>query len=92
MICLRENTFDSVLESKNIKIFKNIDHYTGIIFNEQKISEFKDKISKFDLPVNVYVFSLGDDDFAEEFFDIQDRVKVCSIPTAILRIYKRIFR
>ena len=92
MICLRENTFDPVLESKNIKIFKNIDHYTGIIFKEQKISDFKDKISKFDLPVNVYVFSLGDDDFAEEFFDIQDRVKVCSIPTAILRIYKRIFR
>lgn len=92
MICLKENTFHSVFESENIKIFKNIDHYTGIIFNEQEISTFKDEIKQFDLPINVYVFSMGDDDFAEEFFDIKDRVKICSIPTAILRIYKRIFK
>ena len=26
------------------------------------------------------------------FLDIKDKVKVCSIPAAILRVYKRIFR
>tara|TARA_B100000315_G_scaffold1522_1_gene1373 strand:+ start:115 stop:1770 length:1656 start_codon:yes stop_codon:yes gene_type:complete len=92
MLCLKENTFDYVLDSENIKIFKNNDHFTGILFDEKEISNFKKKIKDFDLPVSVYVFSLGDDDFAEEFSDIKDKVKICSIPAAILRVYKRIFR
>jgi len=92
MLCLKENTFESVFDSDNIKIFKNNDHYTGILFDEQNIAEFKEQIKDFDLPVSVYVFSLGDDDFAEEFLDLKDKVKVCSIPSAILRVYKRIFR
>lgn len=92
MLCLKENTFDSVTNSDNIKIFKNNDHYTGILLDEQEIPEFKKQIKDFDLSISVYVFSLGDDDFAEEFSDIQDKVKVCSIPAAILRVYKRIFR
>jgi len=92
MLCLKENTFDSVLDLDNIKIFKNNDHYTGILFDEKEIPNFKEQIKNYDLPVSVYVFSLGDDDFAEEFSDIKDKVKVCSIPSAILRVYKRIFR
>jgi len=92
MLCLKENTFESVFDSDNFKIFKNNDHYTGILFYEEKIPEFKEQIKEFDLPISVYVFSLSDDDFAEEFSDLQDKVKVCSIPAAILRVYKRIFR
>ena len=92
MLCLKENTFETVLNSDNIKIFKNNEHYTGILFDEQEIPNFIEHIKDFDLPVSVYVFSLGDDDFSEEFSDIKDKVKVCSIPTAILRAYKRIFR
>lgn len=92
MLCLKENTFESVFDSDNFKIFKNNVHYTGILFNEEEIPSFKKQIQDYDLPVSVYVFSLGDDDFAEEFSDVQDKVKICSIPTAILRVYKRIFR
>ena len=92
MLCLKENTFESVLESDKIKIFKNNDHYIGILFDQKEIQNFKKKIKDFELPFSVYVFSLGDDDFAEEFSDIKDKVKVCSIPSAILRVYKRIFR
>ncbi|MEK0337288.1 MAG: site-specific DNA-methyltransferase, partial [Nitrosopumilus sp.] len=92
MLCLKENTFETVLETEVIKIFKNKDHYTGILFDEQKMHEFKELIKDFDLSVSVYIFSLGEDDFAEEFSEMQDKVKVCSIPAAILRVYKRIFR
>lgn len=92
MLCLKENTFLSVSETDNIKIFKNKEKYTGILFDDQKIPDFKAQIKDFDKPVRVYIFSLGDDDFAEEFEDMQDKVKVCSIPAAILRVYKRIFR
>ncbi len=92
MLCLKENTFEPVSETDIIKIFKNNERYTGILFDELKILEFKKKIRKFKKPVSVYIFSLGDDDFAEEFEDMKDKVKVCSIPAAILRVYKRIFR
>jgi adenine-specific DNA-methyltransferase len=92
MLCLRENTFDLVEDEENIKIFKNHKKYTGIIFDQLLISKFKQAAVKFDLPAHVYVFSLGDDDFADEFEDMKKAVKVCSIPEAILRVYRRIFK
>jgi len=92
MLCLRESTFELVSENDIIKIYKNSIKYTGILFDQQKIPEFKEQIKDFDKPVSVYIFSFGDDDFAEEFDDMQDKVKVCSIPAAILRVYRRIFR
>jgi len=92
MLCLRESTFDFVSETDAFKIYKNKDHYTGIIFDQLAIPKFKKAVSKYDNPVSVYVFSLGDDDFSEEFADMKKTVKVCSIPEAILRVYRRIFK
>lgn len=91
MLCLRENTFDLVSENENIKIYRNKDRYTGIIFDQLSIPKFKKTASKFNKSVSVYVFSLGDDDFSDEFADMK-KVKVCSIPEAILRVYRRIFK
>ncbi|MGO9613843.1 MAG: site-specific DNA-methyltransferase [Dissulfurispiraceae bacterium] len=92
MLCLRENTFDLVSETATFKLFKNSDHYTGIIFDQLSIPKFKKFVSKCDGKISVYVFSLGDDDFSDEFDDIRNTVKVCSIPEAILRVYRRIFK
>ena len=92
MLTLRENTFDFVTETNTYKIFNNREKYTGIIFDQLSIPEFKKAITSFDKPVSVYVFSLGDDSFAEEFEDMRDKVKVCSIPEAILRVYRRVFK
>ena len=92
MLCLRENTFDLVSKTDTIKIFQNHDKYTGILFDQLEIPAFKKAIKNFGKPVSVYIFSLSDDDFAEEFSDMRDRVRVCSIPEAILRVYRRIFK
>lgn len=92
MLCLREYTFELVTDSDDIKIFKNNDRFTGILFDERIIEEFKNQIRDFDKPVNVYIFSLGDDDYADEFYDMRDKVNVHSIPAAILRVYRRIFK
>lgn len=91
MLCLRENTFDLVDESETIKIFKNLDKYTAILFDENQIPDLIIKISNYEKPINVYVFSLGDDDFTEIFSGLNAEVTVRSIPAAILRVYKRIF-
>lgn len=92
MLCVREGTFELVLEQKKFKIFKNNSHYTGIIFDQLAIPAFKKAIKDIKGKFSVYVFSLGDDTFDEEFEDIKQKVKLSPIPEAILRVYRRIFR
>lgn len=92
MLCMKENTFEPVLNNGKYKIFKNTSHYTAIIFDQLKIREVKKVIRQKDKPFSVYVFSLGDDTFDEEFEDIKSKVKLSPIPEAILRVYRRIFK
>jgi len=92
MLCLRENTFDFVLEDGPIKIFRNRDRYTAILFEQSKIDKLKSIISEYEKPIHIYIFSLGDDHFANEFSDLVNRVTVKAIPAAILRVYRRIFK
>jgi len=92
MLCLRENSFEFVCEKNGYKIYKNDKKYVGIIMEQEEIENFKKEVSKYNKPVNVYVFSLTDEDFSDEFSDMKKKVKVCSIPEAILRVYRRIFK
>jgi len=92
MLCVKEGTFEKVLDRKNFKIFKNTNHYTGIIFDQSAISAFKKAIKDIKGKFNVYVFSLGDETFDDEFKDVKQKVKLSPIPEAILRVYRRIFR
>lgn len=92
MLCIREGTFEQVLDKRNFKIFKNNSHYTGIIFDQVVIPEFKKAIKDIKGKFSIYIFSLGDDTFDEEFEDIKQKVKLSPIPEAILRVYRRIFR
>lgn len=92
MLCLRENTFEPVKKNGPIKIFQNKMKYTAILFDQLIIPKFKKIIKDYDKPVHVYIFSLGDDDFADEFANMEEKVIVKSIPAAILRVYRRIFK
>jgi len=92
MLCLKEGTFDKIISKKAFKIYKNTNHYTGIIFDQMAIPDFKEAIAKMKGKFSVYVFSLGDDSFEEEFDDIKQKVKLFPIPEVILRVYRRIFK
>lgn len=92
MLCIREDTFEPVKETELIKIFKNDKQYTGIIFNENAIPALKKEISKLGGKWSVYVFSLGDDTFDEEFEDMKQKITVSPIPEVILRVYRRLFK
>ncbi len=92
MLCLKEGTFEKVVNKKVFKIFKNTGHYTGIIFDQMAIPEFKEAMSKIKGRFSVYVFSLGDDSFEDEFDDVKQKVKLSPIPEVILRVYRRIFK
>lgn len=92
MLCIKENTFEEVLNKRQYLIFKNKGKYLAILFDEMQIDAFKKEIGKLKLPVSVYVFSLEGDDFKEEFEDLKNKITLCSIPEAILKVYRRIFR
>jgi len=92
MLCIREDTFEKVTSSDQFIIFRNKKKYTGIIFDHHAIDDFKKAIADVDGRFSVYVFSLGDDTFEEEFEDVQQKVKLSPIPEAILRVYRRIFQ
>lgn len=92
MLCVKEGTFKSVLDNEDFKIFKNHDHYTGIIFDQLAIEDFKKAIKDIKGEISVYIFSLGDDSFEDEFKDIKQEVKLSPIPEAILKVYRRIYK
>ena len=91
MLCIKENTFDEVISKKDIFIFKNNEKFTAILFDEMKMEEFKNEIKKLKMPVSVYVFSLEGDDFKDEFESLNNDITLCSIPEAILKVYRRIY-
>ncbi|QLG69871.1 MAG: Type III restriction-modification system methylation subunit [Candidatus Woesebacteria bacterium] len=92
MLCVKEGTFEKVIDNERFKIFKNSNHYTGIIWDQTAIPEFKKVIKDIKGKISVYVFSLGDETFDEEFTDIKQKVKLSPIPEAILRMYRGIFK
>jgi len=92
MLTLREGTFQKVTENPSYAIYRNPDRYTGIIFDQLSLDQFKREIWGVNKAVSLYIFSLADDDFADDFADMRGLVKICAIPESILRVYRRIFR
>jgi len=92
MLCVKEGTFKLVQDNKDFKIFKNTSHYTGIIFDQAVIPAFKKAIKDIKGKFSVYVFSLGDETFDDEFKDVKQNIQLYPIPEAILRVYRRIFK
>lgn len=93
MLCLAENTFDKVMSKKNrYAIFQNDKQMTGIIYDEDYISDFKNEIKKYRKPVVVYVFSYDHTYNEEDFENIKGLVKVKPIPEVILNVYRKIYK
>ena len=92
MLTLKEGTFEKVVEKPEFVIYRNPVKYTGIIFDQLSFAEFKKSAAKLTKPISLYIFSLVDEDFSDDFADMKDVLKICSIPEAILHVYRRIFR
>ena len=91
MLCVRENTFIECRVTKTYKIYRSQNRYTGIIYDAAVIERFKRVIARIDGVFNVYVFSFGDHDFAEEFADMHGKVNSQPIPEGILETYRSVF-
>lgn len=92
MICIRENTFEKVLDKTGFKIYKDAKHTTGILFNLDDLDELKKKLKEQNLPASIYVFSLTNDTFNEDFEDLELKHELCPIPESILEVYRKLFK
>ena len=93
MLCLAEATFDEVVNKKGLfAIYENQKQMTGIIFDEDAITDFKKEAKKHKKSVVVYVFSY-DHTYNEEDFEDLDNLKVVKpIPEVILNVYRKIYK
>jgi adenine-specific DNA-methyltransferase len=91
MICVREDTFGKKYDNKQFKIYTNGKIATGILFDLDAIEDFKVKLSTLKMPAHLYVFSLSNDVFADDFSDLPVKHKLCPIPESILEVYRKIF-
>lgn len=92
MLCLHEKTFDLIRGNDDIKLYKNTKKQVAIVFDEETIPDLKKEITNIGGDWTVYIFSLGDDTFEDEFQDMEQKISVFPIPEAILKVYRRIFR
>lgn len=92
LICIKENSFERVQENEYWSIFRNSDYYTAIVFETNEISSLKATLRSFNHSVHIYIFSLSNDTYDEEFEDLNFPVTLCPIPESILKVYRRIFK
>ncbi|TAK03672.1 site-specific DNA-methyltransferase [Patescibacteria group bacterium] len=91
MICVKEGTFQKIADNKQFKIYRDVNHVTGILYNLDAISEFKKKISDLGLSASIYVFSLTTDTYDADFVDLEVKYTLCPIPESILEVYRKLF-
>lgn len=93
MLCLSESTFDEVASKKGLfAIFENQKQMTGIIFDEDAISDFRKEARKHKKPIVVYVFSYDHTYNEEDFEDLENLKVVKPIPEVILNVYRKIYK
>lgn len=91
MICLKEDTFKRLYDNKKFKLYRNDSQVTGVLFDLDALGEFKERLDQVGVQSHIYVFSLTNDAFIEDFADLGIAHKIQPIPEGILEVYRRIF-
>ena len=91
LIKIKENIFEEVHITEDIKIYRNEKKYLLIIFDEYQIKEAKEIIKEFNKKIIVYIFSLSDDNYEEEFEELDLDITLNPFPSPIKETYRNIF-
>jgi len=81
-ICLKENTFEKIKKTQDVHIYNNKeDHYSVIVFNEDKLNTALKELEKTDGSYTFYIFSLGGNTFDDELEEFKkEHPKTVSVP------------
>ncbi len=92
MIAVREDTLDEVEKNDWWQIFEGNGKLTAIYFKEDKtkLNELINKLEKKNLPVALYIFSWGKNEYKGEYSSANIRVE--DIPEPIIEVYKELNR
>jgi len=94
LLCLAENTFELVKQSKRkleFAIYKNSKQFTAIIYDEDAIEKCKEELEALSPKTKtiIYVFSYNHEYNVEDFEGLKIRFDVKPIPEAILNVYRK---
>ncbi|MCQ2581199.1 MAG: site-specific DNA-methyltransferase [Alphaproteobacteria bacterium] len=95
MIRIRENCFESVIDTEKLKVVKNARGLTALIFDDGDLIPYITEIEKLDTeaPVFLYVFSYNNDNRDYEIPEnTRHKYKSQPIPEGVLAVYRRIFQ
>lgn len=94
LICIRENSFKEVSKSQQYSIYESAEAYVGIVLETFDTSDAISTLNALpaDKPLNLYVFSLSNDDYASDFLGLNKPFNIKPIPESILEVYRRITR
>ncbi|MBU0482881.1 MAG: site-specific DNA-methyltransferase, partial [Proteobacteria bacterium] len=92
MIAVREDTLNEVEKNEWWQIFEGNKKITAIYFKEDKtkLEDFIDKLEKKNLPVVLYIFSWGKNEYKGEYSS--QNIRVEDIPEPIIEVYKELNR
>lgn len=95
VLCIKENTFTKMnfwREIAELKIFKNKNHYTVILYDifyfEETIHILKELSEN---KISLYIFSVSKEMFQEELQDFAKNITFENIPDEIMETYEKIF-
>ena len=99
MLCIKEDLYAEQPTFCGERTYKNIFRYFSdgrkqmlVIYREEAIERLVELIYGMDAAerIKIYVFSPGEDPWANSFEDVSDKVELCALPAAIYNAYRRI--
>lgn len=93
VIKLREDTFDVLIESSSHSIYQGVSRVAAVIYEPEEIPQIIDELNAMnsDLPLSIYVFSMSNDTYDEDFSQLNRPYELRAIPEVMLAVYRRIF-
>lgn len=94
MIKIRENCFETISDTAQLKVFKNNNEFVALVFDEYELAPYISELEKLktDKPIKLYVFSY---DSNARTYEMPAKTKHkyinCPIPDGVLAVYRRIF-
>ena len=91
-ICLKEATHNLIKQDEDLIIFQGNDKNTAIIFNFLNITKILDEIKSLKNETNLYVFSLTEDNYDDEFENLDNIKNIFAFPDPYIKILTRLNR
>ena len=100
LLCIKENLYTEQsmfgrykTNPKTIRYFADDKKQMLIIYREEFIPEIVEEIKRMDYgkgKLKIYLYSPGHYAFEDDFFEVQDKVELIALPSAIYKAYKEV--